>query len=80
MLVRLIFYIIIIYFIVRIFRTISLSFEEKKKEKTSEGEDMVLDPNCRTYIPKRDAIIKKVRGERFYFCSEKCFKEYKAKN
>ncbi len=80
MLFRLIFYLIIIYLVIRLFRNLSISFEEKRKEKTSEGEEMVLDPNCRTYIPKRDAISRRAGGEKFYFCSKKCFREYRAKN
>lgn len=32
------------------------------------GEPMVLDPQCRSYLPKSDAIFR----DGNYFCSEKC--------
>lgn len=48
-------------------------------EKTSVGEDMVRDPQCGTYVPRGDAIAKKVQGRQHYFCSEKCLDEYVAK-
>ena len=34
------------------------------------GEEMVLDPQCQTYVPKRDAILQ--AGN--YFCSQECAK------
>ena len=38
---------------------------------------MVQDPNCGTYIPKREAVRARVGGEELYFCSKKCRDEYK---
>jgi hypothetical protein len=32
------------------------------------GEEMVLDPQCRSYVPKSEALLR----EGNYFCSEKC--------
>jgi len=80
MLVRLILYLVFIYVAVRLIKNLFLSMPGERKEKTEEGEDMVMDPNCNTYIPKRDAIYRKVGGQKIYFCSDKCLKEYKAKN
>lgn len=34
------------------------------------GEEMVFDPQCQTYVPKRDAILQ--AGN--YFCSQECAK------
>ena len=48
-------------------------------EKTSGGEDMVRDPQCETYLPRGDAISKKVKGVQQYFCSEKCRDEFMKK-
>lgn len=47
--------------------------------KRSEGESMVRDPQCGTFVPRTLAIKKVIKGETCYFCSEKCAKEY-AKN
>lgn len=38
-------------------------------EKT---EPMVFDPQCRSYLPKSDAIVRKG----LYFCSEQCARLY----
>jgi hypothetical protein len=32
------------------------------------GEEMVLDPQCQSYVPKSEALLRKGN----YFCSEKC--------
>lgn len=38
--------------------------------------EMVQDPNCRTYIPKPEAVRQSVAGRDLYFCSRKCAEEY----
>ncbi len=35
-------------------------------------DEMVQDPNCKTYIPKRDAIRRTVAGREYFFCSKEC--------
>ena len=37
---------------------------------------MVKDPNCHTYIPKREAVLVEQNGEALYFCSDKCRDAY----
>lgn len=49
-------------------------------QKTPQGEDMVRDPQCGTYIPRGDALEKTVGGQRHYFCSTRCRDEFIAKN
>jgi len=39
---------------------------------------MVQDPNCRAYIPKREAVLVQKNGKKLYFCSEKCRDNYLA--
>lgn len=41
-------------------------------DHSTEAEEMVLDPQCQSYLPKGDAIF---RGGH-YFCSEECAKLY----
>jgi uncharacterized protein len=43
------------------------------------GEDMVLDPECRTYVLKERAITRRIGGENHSFCSEACAKQYEEK-
>jgi len=44
----------------------------RTNEQLKEAEEMVLDPQCKSYLPKGDAIS---RGGH-YFCSEECAKLY----
>ncbi len=37
---------------------------------------MVKDPNCQTYIPKREAVMVEHKGTRLYFCSARCRDDY----
>ncbi|MDY0268532.1 YHS domain-containing protein [Trichloromonas sp.] len=48
-------------------------------EKTRQGEEMVRDPQCGTYLPKGDALEEIIDGERYYFCSARCRDAFKAK-
>jgi len=46
-----------------------------------DGDDqMVQCAACGTYVPRRDAIRKKKRGQDYYFCDDKCLKEYKKRS
>lgn len=40
----------------------------------SQGESMVLDPHCKSYVPKNEAY----RSGGNYFCSEECARAYAA--
>ena len=51
----------------------------RRKGKTtgsasSEGEPMVLDPHCKSYVPKEEAY----QSDGHYFCSEECARAYGA--
>ena len=49
----------------------------RPKNRSKEGESMVEDPQCGTYLPVSDAIKATIDGHQYYFCSKKCLKEYK---
>ena len=49
---------------------------KKKVKGKQEPEELVQDPYCQTYIPKQSALKKKIEGQVFYFCSEKCLESY----
>ena len=38
------------------------------------GEEMVLDPQCQTYVPKSEALVRQGK----YFCGEECARRYLA--
>ena len=43
-----------------------------KLKSDPEGEDMVLDPQCHSYVPKSNAVAQAGR----YFCSRECARLY----
>ncbi|PIE71022.1 MAG: transcriptional regulator [Deltaproteobacteria bacterium] len=36
------------------------------------ADEMVKDPVCNVYVPKREAIREQVNGKTYYFCSPEC--------
>jgi Prokaryotic metallothionein len=44
----------------------------KRPNFAGDSEEMVLDPQCRSYVPRSEAIEKSGR----YFCSEECARLY----
>ena len=51
-------------------------------QKTEQGpgdgpvDEMVQDPSCMTYIPRRTAQRKVVGGKEFFFCSRECAEKF----
>lgn len=82
MIVRLIFTVIIVYFIYRLIRGLLLPSGKKRssfpREPASiQGEDLVKDPYCGTYVPVSNASKVTINGEELYFCSKECIEKYK---
>lgn len=48
-----------------------------KDNQSLQGEQMVQDPQCGTYLPQSDAISATIRGTQYHFCSRKCRKLFK---
>jgi YHS domain-containing protein len=42
------------------------------KDKSREGEEMVRDSQCGTFVPRSMALEKSIQGEKHFFCSAKC--------
>jgi uncharacterized protein len=40
------------------------------------GEEMVQDPQCRTYVVKGRAVARRIAGRTTYFCSAGCADAY----
>jgi uncharacterized protein len=66
---------VILYAILRILMNDKPSLR-KRVNRDVEPEELVQDPHCQTYIPKRLAIRKKVAGKEYYFCNQDCLKDY----
>lgn len=41
------------------------------------GEELIRDPACLTYVPRSSAIAATVAGEQLLFCSEACAETYR---
>ncbi len=54
--------------------------DARKGDRRVLGEEMVQDPECRTYVVKERALTRMVGGKRFYFCSDDCAGKYTDKN
>ncbi len=52
----------------------------KTMDRRSEPEELVQDPYCQTYIPKRSALKKRIAGRDYYFCNRDCLKRYLKKD
>ncbi|MBN2516054.1 MAG: hypothetical protein JXC33_08485 [Deltaproteobacteria bacterium] len=79
---RLIVAIVIVYLVYRLAKAIFLPSDERQEHFPGEptpidGEDMVQDPYCNTYIPLSDAYKASIDGKICYFCSQECFEKYK---
>jgi YHS domain-containing protein len=43
-----------------------------RSENGSVIDEMVQDPQCKMYIPRREAIEKTIDGKTYHFCSDAC--------
>ncbi|HPJ97102.1 MAG TPA: hypothetical protein PK022_07310 [Syntrophales bacterium] len=74
----------LLYLAYRVFRFLRMPAQKGEpkvlRRKEVKGIDLVEDPVCHTYIPLSSVYKKVVRedGETVYFCSHKCFEEYKS--
>ncbi len=75
---RLILYLILfitIYWVVK--RALSLP-KKKTPNPLAVSEELVQDPVCHCYVPKNQSFAVSLNGQKFFFCSEECYKKYLA--
>ena len=41
-------------------------------------DEMVQDPFCKTYIPRRDSLKRVIEGKEYFFCCDECASKYKS--
>jgi uncharacterized protein len=66
---------VILYTILRLLIK-DVSPTRKRVHRDVEPEELVQDPHCQTYIPKRSAVRKNVAGKDYYFCNQGCLRNY----
>ena len=54
--------------------------DEQQRGRRIIGDEMVLDPECRTYVVKDRAVTRRIRGTLKHFCSDVCAGRYEEKN
>jgi len=73
---RLIFIAILVYICYRLFKGLfGPSREIHRGPSNNSGvmiNEMVQDPFCETYIPRREALKRIIGGQEYYFCSSEC--------
>ena len=47
------------------------------RSRSGEGEEMVEDPQCGTFLPISETVSATINGQTKHFCSKKCLKAYK---
>ena len=74
-------FLVIVYYVLKtVLRSAFRGYHDEDRQRTRiMGEDMVLDPECRTYVLKERAITRRIDGELRSFCSEACAKQYEEK-
>ena len=55
-------------------------FSNKRTDREAEPEELVQDPYCQTYIPKKSAVKKRIAGRDCYFCNPECLGKYLEKS
>ena len=78
-LLRIIFYAVLAYFVLRVFRFFQTlgkrTIPTQRSSKKLSG-IMVKDEICQTYLPKEDAIREIRKGKEYFFCSKECQKKF----
>ncbi|MFC2168769.1 YHS domain-containing protein [Acidobacteriota bacterium] len=81
---RFIFYTILAFFVLKIFRFIQVigkkSISSKGRPVKNLSGVMVKDNICQTYLPKEDAIRELNGGQEYFFCSKECQNKFLKKN
>jgi YHS domain-containing protein len=47
-----------------------------RQAPTAAAEEMVRDPVCQLYLPRAEAIRRRVQGREYFFCSPGCLDKF----
>ena len=53
-----------------------MPFRRKRMRGEPDAEELIQDPHCRIYIPKKTAVKGRGAGKGFYFCSQECLEGF----
>jgi YHS domain-containing protein len=90
MLLRLIIFLLLVYVFSKVFKKLFQKHGYIKSHHIDSNifggknakpvDEMVQDPICKVYIPKRDAITTVQSGTTYYFCSRECLSKFNTDN
>jgi len=63
-----------------VLRAAARSYHEEARKEQAHGAEMVLDPQCRTYVIKDRATTRRIKGSLIYFCSEDCANKHESQS
>ena len=67
-----------------LYRTVKGVFGSNKEiDRSVDGgviDEMVQDPFCKTYIPRRESIKRVIDGNEYHFCSDECASKFESMN
>ncbi len=76
-----VFLFVIYYALKTVFQSAARGYREDKRNRNGlMGEEMILDPECRTYVPKGRTVTRRIGNQLCSFCSETCAKRYEEKH
>jgi len=55
----------------------------KEIDRSADGgviDEMVQDPYCKTYIPRRESVKRVIDGNEYRFCSDECAAKFESIN
>ncbi len=86
--IRIIFFIILVYIFLKVLRKLFLKPGQSKTRinsstlfgynNTKPIDEMVQDPICKVYVPKKDSLTAVRSGATYYFCSRQCLEKFKS--
>jgi uncharacterized protein len=72
----LVFVILILFLYYVLYYLIKDMSRRKRSHRESDPEELVQDPYCQTYIPRRSAVRRRIAGKEYYFCNQNCLKAF----
>jgi YHS domain-containing protein len=79
--IRIIIYALIAYLLYRALKALFLPKINTTDQRNGKIiDEMIQDPFCEKYVPRREAIKRTINGEDYFFCSESCADQFEAKN
>jgi len=63
-----------------VFSSARKEYHKEDRQTRIMGDEIVLDPECRTYVVKDRAVTRNIRGTISYFCSDTCARHYEDRN